>query len=1373
MKFECFFLAFHFVSIFICKSGLSIASSISNSGIISKTYLDFYYQPEDVIAVKRQHIILNCLVGLFYPNAKASEQNQEIYANITWFKNDQVLSLGGILSSRTSLKNGSLLIQSASFSDSGLYRCKAKYDSVALLSHNAHVTVAVFNSYPNQLQSTSKNIGLCIRFNCSFGNANPPPLITWFKDGKDIGNTNSWKTLARNSSSKPVGSLHGQSFSSAAVLPNGALEIASLSPHDSGQYFCLGTNAANTRRSDKFSLHVLKGVASRESLYFVAQPVATTVVVGDAAFFECAVSGYPDVFVKWLKNNTEVHFGLSPRMRLYGGNNLVIDNTTLDDEGEYSCIVEEANPPLISTAKLLLLVPPYITIKANNLYEVYVGCQLKIPCSMSGFPQPVISVYKDGAPLVVSNSTKLQNDALHLKIESIKNGGIYQWFGVNEVGFVQFTTNLHVLSQGNVTLESAPVDNKLYLVDLTFNHARISWKRLGSLSATGYKIQVFDNTNDSFTTLTTTVTQIDLEHLEAGHTMRIIVEPFTPLCHGSPSKELIFTVPTAKSITAGVVQNFAVEPISSDSLSVTWKPPSDTKNLQYLYKLVIEEMELEDEKEITQEKTKHQFRNLKKYTLYGVKVAVVDEDGMIGPFSSQIVVRTPEAEPTLPPHNITAVAESSDTAIVRWFPPPLSSVNGIIQGYKIRYRDMRSKKNSVMIAQPNATHFFLKGLRRNAEYAVKMQVYNGEGSSPFSRRVYFDTPKKERLEFGPPGKLQLTEPQRFANEIVVSWFPPDGNVYVRDYIISWGKTTPHENTAKIDSKQNSYRITNLDPSTQYYISVRAGNLAGVGMESLKPVRTKTAEDVLDELFPPLALHIDVLTHTTLNVSWHDTDKKKRSRYYLVRCKTNVAGEPRVREINATETDCLIHGLRPHTLYEVAVKAIEGNRRSSWSMTEKASTLESKPSSAPTDLTVMPMEEEKNRVMLSWQPPLEPNGELTGYLVFYTTNERHDISKWVIDTVDGNRMSTTIDNLTLDTKYYFKVLASNREGSGPYSEIVEYTTPNPDKTEIGPTGSSSMPTFMWYLIIGGIGLLVLSALTVATLLICRNFGAPKQSKKHRKTSGTNHQTSNGVNGVHRTNGKAMISPDSWARGGPNSINSTSMRLLNPEEQIEMRSLNNMTGRFTEDGPSVFYDYHCAHPQEALPLTVMTDIDAAPYYHSYPYPSRHSNLNDVLRSPVSSNVHQRMYSSKDEYDTNTLQLPPLSPSPYEIPHPTHYGIESRYTAVPSSPRDYAGDSAYGSDHPPLHPVDDISTTLTNPQFDSLSHGKRPYYCRDEARKFQSGQSSPVAGSVDSARHSRTTSVDTDDAKLANVVEFVRDMRAAPVDHGRERRSVEALT
>jgi len=44
-------------------------------------------------------------------------------------------------------------------------------------------------------------------------------------------------------------------------------------------------------------------------------------------------------------------------------------------------------------------------------------------------------------------------------------------------------------------------------------------------------------------------------------------------------------------------------------------------------------------------------------------------------------------------------------------------------------------------------------------------------------------------------------------------------------------------------------------------------------------------DIPEELYPPLGVHVTVLTHTTLNVSWHDTDRYQKERYYVVSSTT--------------------------------------------------------------------------------------------------------------------------------------------------------------------------------------------------------------------------------------------------------------------------------------------------------------------------------------------------------------------------------------------------------------------------------------------------------------------------------------------------------
>lgn len=52
----------------------------------------------------------------------------------------------------------------------------------------------------------------------------------------------------------------------------------------------------------------------------------------------------------------------------------------------------------------------------------------------------------------------------------------------------------------------------------------------------------------------------------------------------------------------------------------------------------------------------------------------------------------------------------------------------------------------------------------------------------------------------------------------------------------------------------------------------------------------------------------------------------------------------------------------------------------------------------------------------------------------------EIHDWVIEPVVGNRLTHQIQELTLDTPYYFKIQARNSKGMGPMSEAVQFRTP---------------------------------------------------------------------------------------------------------------------------------------------------------------------------------------------------------------------------------------------------------------------------------------------------------------------------------------------
>nr|2EDE_A Chain A, Netrin receptor DCC [Homo sapiens] len=98
-----------------------------------------------------------------------------------------------------------------------------------------------------------------------------------------------------------------------------------------------------------------------------------------------------------------------------------------------------------------------------------------------------------------------------------------------------------------------------------------------------------------------------------------------------------------------------------------------------------------------------------------------------------------------------------------------------------------------------------------------------------------------------------------------------------------------------------------------------------------------------------------------------------------------------------------------------------------------------PTSAPKDLTVITREGKPRAVIVSWQPPLEANGKITAYILFYTLDKNIPIDDWIMETISGDRLTHQIMDLNLDTMYYFRIQARNSKGVGPLSDPILFRT----------------------------------------------------------------------------------------------------------------------------------------------------------------------------------------------------------------------------------------------------------------------------------------------------------------------------------------------
>ncbi|XP_034058204.1 netrin receptor DCC-like, partial [Gymnodraco acuticeps] len=211
-------------------------------------------------------------------------------------------------------------------------------------------------------------------------------------------------------------------------------------------------------------------------------------------------------------------------------------------------------------------------------------------------------------------------------------------------------------------------------------------------------------------------------------------------------------------------------------------------------------------------------------------------------------------------------------------------------------------------------------------------------------------------------------------------------------------------------------------------------------------------DTSTPMIPPVGVQAVALSSDSVRVSWADNSMTKNQkasevRYYSVKWKTSYSTSGKYKSADTTALSHTVTGLKPNTMYEFAVMVTKGRKSSTWSMTAHATTYEAAPSSAPKDLTVISREGRPRAILISWQPPMEANGRITGYILYYTLDKNMPIDDWVMEAISGDRLTHQVVDLNLDTVYYFRIQAKNAKGVGPLSEPVHFRTAkveHPDK-----------------------------------------------------------------------------------------------------------------------------------------------------------------------------------------------------------------------------------------------------------------------------------------------------------------------------------------
>ncbi|XP_006825869.1 cell adhesion molecule DSCAM-like [Saccoglossus kowalevskii] len=918
--------------------------------------------------------------------------------------------------------NGTLIVANIEKGrDEGEYVCTARNSQGQGTRRKVFITVKVppeidpFD-FPPMLRQGDRTQVLCV-----VSKGDMPITISWEKDGHPV----------------PPGigiSITNTGFSS-------TLSISDVSMVHQGNYTCVVSNDA---ASISYNSELIVLVPPR----FDDIPQDSSVVVDYSVTIPCSAAGTPTPIIQWKKAlgpgpSNFIPLPPDPRYKIEERGSLTINLAGEVDDGYYLCHISSDVGSDSKTAKLTVYIPAYFETQQETIM-VRKSETVAMTCVAKGHQTMTIDWKKDGVLYTRLATTFYSIQTRHIDNQHTQSTlEVYETRRENSGNYTCNAENPYGTDVKTIELiiqESPETPSNLTIISRSSRSVIVSWKPEfdGNSPLTGFTLE-YKNDSDAWqgglpnARAEFNQTTYSIEGLHPYYTYNIRIYAFNAIGVSQPSQDTIFT--TLEEAPTGPPLNIELEATGSQTVLLRWRQPrADLQNgiLQgyyigykefnttdpYLYSTVnVETRNIET----------YTLRKLKKFTKYSIVIQSFNNRGA-GPASPPQVILTLEDVPSQPPQMVQATALSSTSIMLVWGPPPLQSLNGILQGYWVIYKPVTNDEDETQThtQETKALRANIYGLQKFRNYSITVLAYTrmGEGvrSEPIFIRTQQDVPEE-------PADVKAHS--QSPTSVMLSWLPPlYPNGIITKYTVytryKEGNTEMTEELVLAPPPVTLYHtITNLQTNYEYDFWVTASTIVGEGIPSrivteilLQRVAARIASFPLilttpwkqDVEIPCVAVGDPIPTvewrRNRLTTAIEPTDHLQlyqNGSLYITGAQPLDAGNYTCRAHNHWGTD--------EILVQLKVQAPPKSPRLSVSLTTVTS------------------------IQLNWTSGSNGGSPIKGFRLHY----KRDHGSWERVILDSKERSYRLGDLICGTPYKFYLVAFNMIGDGDSSSIIETTT----------------------------------------------------------------------------------------------------------------------------------------------------------------------------------------------------------------------------------------------------------------------------------------------------------------------------------------------